>query len=183
MAEVRTILVGGGARSGKSAFALTRAMALGERRVFLATAECLDDEMRARVARHREERGAGFRTIEAPRQLLEALYGIEDADVVLIDCLTLWLSNLLLDDEPMAQIEARLTDLVRWLSVRRCHTVIVSNEVGMGIVPDNALARRFRDLTGRAHQRLGAACDEVYLAALGQLIRLKPGPIVACERP
>jgi adenosylcobinamide kinase/adenosylcobinamide-phosphate guanylyltransferase len=173
--------VGGGARSGKSAFALTRAMALGSRRVFLATAECLDDEMRARVACHREERGAGFRTIEAPRQLLEALHGLEDVDVVLIDCLTLWLSNLLLDDEPTASIEARIAELVQWLVVRRCHTVIVTNEVGMGIVPDNALARRFRDLTGRAHQRLGAACDEVYLAALGQVIRLKPAPIAAAH--
>jgi adenosylcobinamide kinase/adenosylcobinamide-phosphate guanylyltransferase len=94
--EHRIVLVGGGVRSGKSAFALSRARALGERRLFVATAEAFDDEMRERAARHREERGAEFRTLEEPRALVEALSVVDDVDVVVIDCLTLWLTNLLL---------------------------------------------------------------------------------------
>ncbi len=179
MTESRIILVGGGVRSGKSAFALQRARELGARRVFVATAQVLDREMDQRVGRHRRERGDDFRTVEAPRELLATLQKLEAADVVVVDCLTLWLSNLLLDGLSGEQIEARVRELGVWLGQRRRHCVIVSNEVGMGIVPDNALARAFRDLSGSAHQLLGARADEVYVGVFGQLLRLRPGPVEA----
>jgi adenosylcobinamide kinase / adenosylcobinamide-phosphate guanylyltransferase len=176
VAEARIILVGGGVRSGKSAFALRRARELGSRRVFVATAQALDAEMEQRVAAHRRERGEDFRTVEAPRALLAALRDI-DADVVVVDCLTLWLSNLLLDGSSREHIEQQVLELAAWLGERHRHCVIVSNEVGLGIVPDNALARAFRDVAGRAHQLLGARADEIYVGLFGQLLRLRPGPV------
>ena len=175
----KVVLVGGGVRSGKSAFALERARELGQRRVFVATGEALDDEMRARVTAHREERGPDFRTIEAPRELVAALSRVDTADVIVIDCMTLWLSNLLLDGMSDSAISARVDDLADTLTQRRFHALLVTNEVGLGIVPENALARRFRDVTGRAHQRLGAVADEVYFGVMGQLLRLKPAPVEA----
>jgi adenosylcobinamide kinase / adenosylcobinamide-phosphate guanylyltransferase len=177
--EARIILVGGGVRSGKSAFALRRARELGSRRVFVATAQALDAEMEQRVAAHRRERGEDFRTVEAPRALLAALRAIDGADVVVVDCLTLWLSNLLLDGLSCERIEQQVLELAGWLGERHRHCVIVSNEVGLGIVPDNALARAFRDVAGRAHQLLGARADEIYVGLFGQLLRLRPGPVEA----
>ena len=171
------ILVGGGVRSGKSAFALRRARALGTRRVFLATAQALDDEMRDRIARHRVERAAEFETIEEPLALAEqigALGDRGDVDVVLIDCLTLWLSNLLVRGDDDARIADEVRRLASALAARRFHAVLVTNEVGMGIVPENVLARLFRDVAGRAHQTLAAAADQVYLATLGLVLRVKP---------
>ncbi len=166
-------------RSGKSAFALERARELGSRRVFVATGEALDDEMRTRVALHREERGPDFRTIEEPREIVAALSRVDTADVVVIDCMTLWLSNLMLEGLSDASIVARVNDLCEALVQRRFHALIVTNEVGLGIVPENALARRFRDVVGRSHQRLGAVADEVYFGVMGQLLRLKPAPVEA----
>lgn len=178
----RIVLVGGGVRSGKSAFALARAEQLGARRVFVATAEVRDDEMRARVARHREERaGRHYRNLEVPRELAAALRGIDDADVVVVDCLTLWLSNLLLDGLEQAAIGERVRELCGVLEAYEAHTILVSNEVGLGIVPDNALARAFRDIAGSAHQQLGRIAHEVYVGVFGQLLRLKPGPVVAVD--
>lgn len=178
----RAILVGGGARSGKSAFALRLACRLGRRRSFVATAQALDDEMRVRVARHVAERGVEFATVEAPLELPAAIArAAEGADVIVVDCLTLWLSNLLLGGEDEPRIAARVATLAEVVGARRCHVVLVTNEVGLGIVPDNALARTFRDVAGRAHQRLAAAADEVYLAALGVVLRLRPGPVVAID--
>jgi adenosylcobinamide kinase/adenosylcobinamide-phosphate guanylyltransferase len=171
--------VGGGVRSGKSAFALFRAEQLGLRRAFIATAEVLDDEMRLRVEKHQRERAADYRSIEAPRELCAALRELDDADVVVVDCLTLWLTNLLVDGLSQTAIEARILELVELLCERRRHTILVSNEVGLGIVPDNALARAFRDVAGIAHQRIGACADEVYAGLFGQLLRLKPGPVEA----
>jgi len=175
----KIVLVGGGVRSGKSAFALARARDLGTRRVFVATGEALDEEMRARVALHREERGPDFRTIEAPRELVAALARVDTVDVVVIDCMTLWLSNLMLDGLSDGSIAARVNDLCETLTQRRFHALVVTNEVGLGIVPENALARRFRDVVGRAHQRLGAVADEVYFGVMGQLLRLRPAPVEA----
>src|SRR5579872_4643563 len=131
-ARPRFVLVGGGARSGKSRFALETARRLGRRRVFLATAEALDVEMRVRIARHRDERGAAFTTVEQPLAVPEALatFAAPKTDVVLIDCLTLWLSNLLMRDETAATALARIDDLVAAIVRRRCHVVLVSNEVG-----------------------------------------------------
>lgn len=170
-------LIGGGVRSGKSAFALRLAMDAGTRRVFVATAQAFDDEMRARVARHIEERGRDFVTIEAPLALEETIAHIEDADVVVVDCLTLWLSNLLLTDVPERAIEARVDALARAIEGATFTTVLVTNEVGMGIVPESPLGRLFRDVAGRAHQRLAASARAIYFAAMGTVLRLRPAPV------
>jgi adenosylcobinamide kinase/adenosylcobinamide-phosphate guanylyltransferase len=149
--------------------------------VFVATAEARDGEMRARIERHQRERGADFRTLEVPLALAAALRDLESADVVVIDCLTLWLANLLLRDEPQEHLLAAVDELLGVLATRPFHCVIVTNEVGMGIVPESALGRAFRDACGLAHQRLAREADEVYFAALGMLLRLKPGPVAAVE--
>jgi adenosylcobinamide kinase/adenosylcobinamide-phosphate guanylyltransferase len=144
--------------------------------VFVATAEALDSEMATRIARHREERGAAFVTIEAPRELPAVLASI-DADVVVVDCLTLWLSNLLVADVPEAAIHDQIEALAAVLARRRLHAVVVTNEVGMGLVPETPLGRAFRDITGRAHQRLARTADEIFLAALGLMLRVHPAPV------
>ena len=174
----RLIVVGGGVRSGKSAFALELARGLGVRRVFVATAQAFDDEMRERIARHVGERGAEFQTIEEPLALTSLLVRV-DADVVLIDCLTLWLSNLLLRDAApdLRALEAEVDAFAEQLRRRTQHVVVVTNEVGLGVVPESKLGRMFRDLAGRAHQRLCASADEIYLGALGCMLRLKPAPV------
>jgi adenosylcobinamide kinase/adenosylcobinamide-phosphate guanylyltransferase len=172
------VLIGGGVRSGKSAFALARARELGARRAFIATAEPFDDEMRARAQRHRLERGGDFFTIEAPRALTEALHeAAREADVVVIDCLTLWLSNLLLSGLDGTAIRLRVDALGEALQASPAHVVLVSNEVGLGIVPESKLGRVFRDLSGEAHQSLGHRAQELYFAMMGQLVRLRPGPL------
>ncbi|HMG54213.1 MAG TPA: bifunctional adenosylcobinamide kinase/adenosylcobinamide-phosphate guanylyltransferase, partial [Kofleriaceae bacterium] len=175
------ILIGGGVRSGKSAFALARARALGRRRGFVATAQAFDAEMAARIADHVRTRGADFATFEEPVALAERLAGLRELDAVVVDCLTLWLSNLMLRDEPAAglaaRIEARIDELVGVVRDRPFHTILVTNEVGMGVVPESALGRAFRDLAGLAHQRLAAVADELYLGALGAIVRLRPDPI------
>jgi adenosylcobinamide kinase/adenosylcobinamide-phosphate guanylyltransferase len=172
------ILIGGGARSGKSAFALSRALELGQRRAFIATAQAFDGEMGARIAAHVRERGDAFETYEVPHALPEALRELQ-ADVVVIDCLTLWLSNQLLQDRSVDRVLAEVDRLIALLAERHSHVLIVSNEVGMGIVPDNPLGRAFRDLTGHAHQRLAAIADELYFAAMGVILRLRPDPVQA----
>lgn len=169
------VLVGGGARSGKSAFALARARRAGERRVYVATAEAGDDEMRARIARHRAERGPDLETIEEPLDLAGALRRSASADVVVVDCLTLWLANRLLREEAPEAVLARLDEALA--APRAPCAIVVTNEVGMGIVPESPLARAFRDLAGRAHQRLAAAADEIHVAILGTVLRLRPAPI------
>lgn len=175
----RLALIGGGARSGKSRFAQAEAMARGRRRVYVATAEAGDDDMRARIARHAAERGDDFRTVEAPIELARALASIDDADVVVVDCLTLWISNLCCADLGADAIEARVDAVARILSARARDYLVVTNEVGLGVVPDNALARHYRDVMGRAHQRLAAEADEVYLGAMGVMLRLAPAPVIA----
>jgi adenosylcobinamide kinase / adenosylcobinamide-phosphate guanylyltransferase len=173
----RVILIGGGARSGKSAFALARARALGARRGFIATAEALDAEMAARIADHVRTRGPDFHTIEEPVELATRLAALAELDVVVVDCLTLWLSNLLVRDRPVRAIAAAIDELAGVVRQRPFHTILITNEVGMGVVPESALGRAFRDLAGLAHQRLAAIADELYLAALGVVVRLRPTPI------
>jgi adenosylcobinamide kinase / adenosylcobinamide-phosphate guanylyltransferase len=177
LSAVRQILIGGAVRCGKSAFALERARALGRRRAFIATAEALDDEMRARIARHRDERGGDFATIEEPLDLCAALCGLSGYDVVVIDCLTLWLSNLLVQGNSEAEIDARARALAALLAAAPFHSIVVTNEVGLGVIPESALGRVFRDVTGRAHQVLAGQADEIYAAVLGVLLRLHPSPI------
>jgi adenosylcobinamide kinase / adenosylcobinamide-phosphate guanylyltransferase len=177
------VLIGGGARSGKSRFALRRAEALGARRLFVATAEPRTDdpEMRARIARHRAERGPTFDTVEEPLALPELVAAADGRahDVLVVDCLTLWLSNLLCGgagaDEALARVEA----LCASLRERRAHVVLVTNEVGMGIVPETPLGRLFRDVAGLAHQRLARDADEIHFAVLGMMLRVRPGPVTS----
>jgi adenosylcobinamide kinase/adenosylcobinamide-phosphate guanylyltransferase len=133
--------------------------------------------MSARIDRHVAERGREFDTIEEPLALPEALGRADGYDVAVVDCLTLWMSNLLIDGAGPETVEARVEDLVRALSRASSHVVLVTNEVGMGLHPETALGRTFRDLAGRAHQRLAAVADEVHLAVMGLLVRLKPTPV------
>ena len=175
MGEV--ILVGGGVRSGKSAFALALARTLGPRRAFLATAEPRDGEMAERIARHRAERGAEFATVEEPLELRRAVAALGELDVVVVDCLTLWLSNLLLRGDPPAALAARVDEFATVLAAAPFHSVLVTNEVGMGVVPESALGRTFRDAAGRAHQALASRADRVYLAVLGTVLQIRPGPV------
>jgi adenosylcobinamide kinase/adenosylcobinamide-phosphate guanylyltransferase len=166
----RLALALGGARSGKSAFAESLCGPPGAR-VFLATAEPFDEEMRARIARHRADRGAGWETIEAPRDLTGALRAADaPGRTLLVDCLTLWLSNRMLDG---ADVEADAAALVAALPGLAARVVMVSNEVGMGLVPDTALGRRFRDAQGRLNQRVAAAADYVVFVAAGLPLVLK----------
>lgn len=156
-------LVLGGARSGKSRLAESLIARHPPPWLYVATAEAGDAEMAARIAAHRARRGVAWTTIEAPRDLAGRL--AEHAGLpVLVDCLTLWLTNLMLAD---ADIEAEIARLERVLDESRDSIVLVANEVGSGIVPDNALARRFRDLQGQLNQRLAARADRVVLVVAG----------------
>lgn len=159
------ILVGGGARSGKSRWALDRARKRGDRLVYVATAEALDDEMSARIAHHRSERGGEFVTVEAPLDLAGAIRSLA-CDAIVIDCLTLWLSNTMnMPDKTEETIAVALESTAQ--------VIVVTNEVGCGIVPENALAREFRDRAGRMNQRFADAADEVYWMVFGQALRVK----------
>ncbi len=167
----RTWLVLGGARSGKSRHAQRLAEAVAGEHVFVATAQAFDGEMRDRIARHRDDRDSRWQTVEAPLALAEAISAADGADVVmLVDCLTLWVSNLLLGDH---DIDAATDALVAVINAASARIVFVSNEVGYGIVPDNALARRFRDVAGILNQRVAAVVDRVDLVAAGLPLRLK----------
>lgn len=170
----KTIFITGGARSGKSSLAETLAQGFGTPLCYVATGEARDSEMAGRIAAHRARRGDGWLTVEEPLRLAEALRNADGRfRAVLVDCVTLWLTNLLLahDDAEAALDEVRaLVDLLPDLTTP---LLLVSNEVGMGIVPDNALARTFRDLAGRANQMLAAAADEVYVSISGIPLKLK----------
>lgn len=167
-------LVLGGARSGKSRYAEGLVTATPPPWRYIATATADDDEMRARIAQHRRERVVGWLTEEVPLSLPEALNLHRNADrPILVDCLTLWLSNLMLGDHP---VETAMRELLDALDSCAAPIVLVSNEVGLGIVPDNALARRFRDDAGRLHQRLAARADRVVLMVAGLPLAVKPAP-------
>jgi adenosylcobinamide kinase/adenosylcobinamide-phosphate guanylyltransferase len=174
--QKRIVFVGGGTRSGKSAFALSLARRLGERRLFLATARPGDDEMSERIRCHRRARGDDFQTIEEPLNVAETIRQHSNYEVVLLDCLTLWLSNLLLEGKEPDSILRHVEELAAVLARRSLHAVVVSSEVGLGIVPETPLGRTFRDVAGLAHQRMSAVADEVYFAVLGTLLRIKPSP-------
>jgi len=175
----RTIFITGGTRSGKSLFAEELAQQFGAPLGYLATAQLLDDEMAERVRRHQERRGAAWQTIEEPLHLTQALACCDFTyKAVLVDCLTLWLSNLLMRYEELGEdAEGRIMEDVHRLMItlREITTpvLLVSNEVGMGIVPENRLARLFRDIAGRSNQMLAAAADEAWLVVSGIPVRLK----------
>lgn len=167
----QSLLVLGGARSGKSRYAQAAAEAAGGDLVFIATAQAFDAEMTDRIARHRADRDATWRTVEAPLRLAEAIAAEDRVGVtILVDCLTLWASNLLLAD---ADLDAAPAALVRGIAATRAKLVLVSNEVGQGIVPDNALARRFRDVAGMLHQQIAATVSQVDFVIAGLPQRIK----------
>lgn len=163
-------LVVGGARSGKSAFAERLVTATTRPRRYIATAQGWDDEMRDRIARHQRDRGADWTTIEAPLHLAPALADPHPSEVVLVDCATLWLTNHLLADHDLVRESGAL---ITALAACPAPVVIVSNETGWGIVPENALARRFRDEQGRLNQRLAAEAQLVVTVIAGLPMVLK----------
>jgi adenosylcobinamide kinase / adenosylcobinamide-phosphate guanylyltransferase len=169
----RLTLVLGGARSGKSRQAEALARATGLRRIYIATAQAFDDEMRERIAVHRADRAAdGWTTVETPLDLAGAVTRESAIDtVILVDCLTLWLSNVMLAEQDVGQAER---ELLAALGATPGPVVIVSNEVGLGIVPETPLGRRFRDAQGRLNQRVAALADHVIFVAAGLPLMLKP---------
>lgn len=170
----RRVLVLGGARSGKSRTAQAIAEAASADRTFVATAQAFDEEMRERISRHRAERDGSWRTQEAPLELPDAIRAhAGPGKVVLVDCLTLWLSNLLLAER---DADGEAERLVRAVGEAAGPLVLVSNEVGQGIVPATPLGRVFRDGQGRLNQRLAEACDAVVFVAAGCPVLLKPAP-------
>jgi len=168
----RLTLVLGGARSGKSRYAETIITALPPPWIYAATGQALDAEMTARIGAHRARRGAGWTTVETPRDLAATLTA-HGRTPVLVDCLTLWLSNLMMAD---ASIDAEFDRLEQALDKATAPVVLVANEVGSGIVPDNALARRFRDLQGVLNQRIAAQADQVVLLVAGLPLFVKGRP-------
>ena len=165
---MRTLVLGG-ARSGKSRYAEGLITALPPPWVYVATAEAGDDEMAERIRAHQACRSADWRTLEAPRDLVPALAACKNVPV-LIDCLTLWLSNLMLAE---ADIDAEIERLEKALAAAVAPVVMVANEVGSGIVPDHPLGRRFRDLHGSLNQRIAAGADRVVLMVAGLPLALK----------
>ena len=174
MASTATTLVLGGARSGKSAFAERLARAEGGDAIYVATATAGDEEMRARIAHHRDRRGEGWRTVEEPLALAEVIRReAAGGGAVLVDCLTLWLSNLM---HAGRDVEAETAGLIAALDGAGGPVVLVSNEVGMGLVPDTSLGRRFRDAQGRLNQAVAAAVPRVVFVAAGLPLELKAPP-------
>jgi adenosyl cobinamide kinase/adenosyl cobinamide phosphate guanylyltransferase len=167
-------LITGGARSGKSTFAQRLAQAHGAAVLFVATAEPLDDEMAAKIARHREERAQHWRTLEAPRAIASTLAKTPAAPVVLLDCVTLWVSNLLLaEGATWEAAEAELEALLTWHRTSGGELIVVTNEVGLGIVPADPLSRTYREWLGFFNQRLAQAARQVYLCVSGIPVELK----------
>lgn len=165
-------LVLGGVRSGKSRFAEDLAAATGLEKIYIATAEAFDDGLKARIAAHQARRGDDWTTFDVPVDLPETLSAQSSSDkVVLVECLTLWLTNLLVKEiEP----DDAIHDLLVAVKARRGPVILVSNEVGLGVMPMNSLARRFADLAGSLHQDLAACADKVVLVAAGLPMTLKP---------
>jgi adenosylcobinamide kinase/adenosylcobinamide-phosphate guanylyltransferase len=183
-ASVGRRLIIGGARSGKTAHAIALAKSLSEARgvnvTYVATAQALDQEMQHRISLHRAERPATWRTLEAPAGLAQALGGQESSNILVIDCMTLWLSNALLQDfredaptAPLPTWETERDKFLQWLSLARVEVLLISNEVGAGIVPLAPVARRFQDEQGRLNQLLAAACQQVTLVVAGIAVPIK----------
>ena len=182
-ANFKVALILGGARSGKSRYGLSLAEGFPAPRLFLATGEARDAEMAARIAAHQAERGPGWETREAPLEMPEALSDAQGQyGAILVDCLTMWLANLM--GEPGADpagIEAEGQRLVASLAAARTPTILVSNEVGWGIVPENPLARAFRDQAGWLNQRVAQIADLVVLLVAGIPLLLKVGDAFETE--
>ena len=169
-----SVLVLGGARSGKSAYALQRAQAWTGQLVYLATAEGKDEEMRTRITRHRtQRRSRRWTTIEEPIEVVWQLKELDESiGAVVLDCVTLWVSNALLAGQ-RDELESQVAELVEEIPLFPFHFLTVSNEVGLGLVPDNALGREYRDLLGSVNQQLAKACQEVVFMAAGLSLKMK----------
>ena len=167
----KIIFVTGGARSGKSSFALKEASKISGRKAYIATAEALDAEMKKRIERHKKDRGNDWNTYEEPLRIADVLKKIKyEYDAVVLDCLTLWLSNLI---NAELNVKSEIESFISSLVTRHSTLFIISNEVGMGIVPENELAREFRDIAGILNQRAAEISDEVYMVILGIPVRIK----------
>jgi adenosylcobinamide kinase/adenosylcobinamide-phosphate guanylyltransferase len=173
--EQGCMLVLGGAKSGKSSFALNVCNSLNKKRIFLATAQAFDKEMEDRIRRHQAERGSGWRTIEEPLKVAETIGSLDSEDtVILLDCVTLWLNNLYMEyGEDQETIDEAIEKLARQLTDIRGAVVVVSNEVGMGIVPDNQLSRTYRDTAGYMNQRIARLSVKVVVVLAGLPMVLK----------
>ena len=174
----KLIFILGGARRGKSAYALTLAESMAGKRLYLATAQALDKEMGEKIKKHKRERGSNWVTIEEPIHVADVVRGNKKHDVILLDCLTLWLSNLITNYELRItnldlQIAKQIASLISACKKTKANIIVVSNEVGLGIVPDNPLARQFRDIAGVANQKMAQAADEVYFVTVGISMRMK----------
>ena len=169
-----TILVIGGCRSGKSRHALYLAEKVPGQKIFIATCIPQDKEMEQRVLLHQQQRDTTWKILEAPISLPQAITkrGLK-GNVLLVDCLTLWINNLIMDDQNAAKIDIQITELIRSLEKSECPVILVSNEVGCGIVPENKLARRFRDITGFANQKVADCVDLVIWMAAGIPVKIK----------
>ena len=172
--QQQSVLVLGGARSGKSDYALQRAQGWGRQLVYLATAEAKDAEMTQRIEHHRTQRNPRYwETIEEPLDVVWRLKELDEGiDGAVLDCVTLWVSNALLS-EKTDELESQVAELVEEIPLFPFHFVVVSNEVGLGLVPDNALGRAYRDLLGTVNQRLAKACNEVVLMTAGIPMKVK----------
>ena len=171
----RVVLITGGARSGKSRYALSSAEG-AETRAFIATATEVDDEMRLRIETHRRDRGDRFYTVEEPYDLAGAIGALRPGtEIAVVDCLTVWIGNLMYRYGDDADVQRAITSFMRALESPPCGIVIVSNEVGMGIVPENAMARRFRDLAGNANQEIARIAEQVVFMVSGIPLVTKEG--------
>ena len=179
----RLALILGGTRSGKSRYGLSLAARFPEPRLFVATCEPGDPEMCARIDHHRQERGPEWETRETPLNLAATLAGARDGyGVILIDCLTMWLTNLMLKEgDNRAGLQAGCDGLLKALAGSRTPTILISNEVGWGIVPENPLAREFRDWAGMLHQRVARLADLVVLVVAGIPLVIKVGDLLGEE--
>ena len=170
MAQIQFVL--GGARSGKSAHAESLAEAAGSNPIYIATAEIFDQEMEARIELHRERRGSHWQLIEAPLDLPKALVKADNPDsVILIDCLTVWITNVLVHER---DTDTACRAMLDSLAICSGHVILVASETGLGIIPENKLSRQFRDANGRLNQAVAAAANEVFFLAAGIALRIKP---------
>ena len=172
----------GGARSGKSALGqrLAAGAAAGAPVTVVVTAEAGDDEMVERIARHRADRDPTWPTVLAPRELAAACLALPPDGVVLVDCLSFWTANRVMDGDDEAALVAEAAALTAWAKARPGWVVAVSNEVGGGVVPDNELARRFRDVLGRVNATVAAGADRAWLVAAGRVVPLDQAPVALC---
>ncbi len=164
----------GGARSGKSRLAEELAASSSDPVSVVVTAEPIDDEMVARITRHQDDRPSDWQTIEAPYDLAAAIGSVERTHTLLIDCITIWLSNLIVRGDDDNAVEGAIEETLQAILAHPGSVIVVSNETGLGLVPPDPMSRRFRDLQGRANQRLASELDRSFFVAAGQLLPLQP---------